>query len=1079
MFQIPGVTLEIYKPLFWLAQVPVTQIVIRGPEEAATAVTGPHYWIAWVAGVILAFAIQLVLTNFGAAVGLSLLGGRHQPDSASDHQQEVSSFGGTIRKIEMAVGLGTLVSVTVSLGCACYIAVKLALIYTNVFLGACVGLIIWGTYFALLYFLISRGVSSVVGSVVNTAVNTATSGLQAIMGTVAAALGAKAASNQVVATAEAAAAAVRRELGAGIDPNTIRENIEDYIEKLRPPELDISKIRGEFERLLNAPEVKAIATTGDLRNIDRQKFIDLVSSRTDLSKRDMNRIVDQLQGVWQQVVGQVAPQTDRIGELLDYLKSVQPGQLNADQFNQKLDQLIAETRASREETGQKQDQGATPGLLKGQGPVVQALGALMSMALGRADLPDLDVQKILDAISNARGKLSTVKDQVTEQAGKLSTVKDQVTEQAGKLAAQTGIKTPALPHNTIRADVENYLLNSYSWQMNQEKVAQEFSDVLYDPEADPDTVRRQLEQISKHDFVEILQQRGIFTQDRIEEIAAQLEAIRQQVLAAATLAAEQEAAQDLRQQVQRYLLITPKAELTPEGIQRNFKPILEDSDADDETLHRRLAPFDRDTLKQILSQRLDITQAEAEQIINELESSRDRVLSESQGVTVQARQQAETLWLNLESYLRNTGKEELNPDGIKRDLQKLLDDPQAGAAAIGTRLSRFDRDTLVQLLSQRQDLSEEQINQVLSQVDETWNRVRQAPQAIAETAKEQYDKVTTTITDYLRNTGKDELNPEGIQRDLALLFDNPQQGARQLRNRLSQVDRGTLVKLLSQRQDLSEEQINQVIDQVQGTIRNLVRSPRRFATRTQARVQDFQTNLQDYLRNTGKDELNPEGIKRDLQLLLNDPRAGAGSLTDRLSQFDRSTVVALLQARPDISEQEANRIVDQVLSVRESFVEQVRSIQRRMQDAIDGIFANVRNYLNSLDRPELNYDGIKRDVRQLFHDPHAGFESLRDRLGSFNRDTLVAIMSSREDISEADANRVIDQIEGARNAVLQRAESVQQEAQRRVEEVKRQAQRQAEETRKAAAAAAWWLVATAIVSAAISATAGAVAVITA
>jgi len=47
-------------------------------------------------------------------------------------------------------------------------------------------------------------------------------------------------------------------------------------------------------------------------------------------------------------------------------------------------------------------------------------------------------------------------------------------------------------------------------------------------------------------------------------------------------------------------------------------------------------------------------------------------------------------------------------------------------------------------------------------------------------------------------------------------------------------------------------------------------------------------------------------------------------------------------------------------------------------------------------------------------------------------------MSSREDISEADANRIIDQIEGARNNVLQRTERIQQEAQRRVE-VKRQA----------------------------------------
>jgi nucleoid DNA-binding protein len=284
------------------------------------------------------------------------------------------------------------------------------------------------------------------------------------------------------------------------------------------------------------------------------------------------------------------------------------------------------------------------------------------------------------------------------------------------------------------------------------------------------------------------------------------------------------------------------------------------------------------------------------------------------------------------------------------------------------------------------------------------------------------------------------------------------------------------VKLLAQRQDLSEAQINQVIDQVQSSMRDIVRAPRRLAARTQQRVQNFQNYLEDYLRNTGKEELNPEGIRRDLQLLLNDPRAGLEGLSERLSQFDRSTVTALLQMRGDISEEEANRIVGQVLAVRDNFVEQVRAIQRRIQDVVDGIFARIRNYLNSLDRPELNYDSIKRDVRKLFNDPQAGFEALRDRLGSFNRDTLVALVSSREDISEADANRLIDQIEGARNAVLQRAEGIQHEAQRRLEQVKLQAQRQAEETRKAAASAAWWLFGTAIVSAAASAIAGAIAI---
>ena len=1039
MFENMGMMLGLYKTLFWLAQVGVDRGV-NTPEDAALVYSGPRLYFALIAGVLLAFAIQLLITNLSVAAGITYLG--RQSDSDSDANDESSSLGGTIRKIGTAVGIWTLVTVSVALFIACLLAVQLSLI-DNSGLGAIVGLVIWAAYFGMLVWVSSTTVGSLVGSVVNTA----TSGFQAIMGTATAALGAKAVNDQVVRTAREAANAVGRELGSAVDPMSIQENIEDYLDMLRPPELDLSKIRGEFENLINDPQLKAIAGTQDLRNMDRQKFVELVSSRTDLSKRDMNRIVDQLESVWKQVVDQQAPQQDRMGELIEYLKSVQPGQTKSDELNQKLDQLMAERRSSKDA-----DQ-TSPSPI--QSTLQQGLNSLMGMVMGRGDLSDLDVKTIFQS---------------------LSTAKDKVTQQVDKVADQAGIKSAEVPYSTIRADVENYLINTYSWQMKPEKIAQEFRDVLYDPAADPGTVRSQLEQLSKKDFVQLLQQRGILTQDQIQQIADQLEGIRQDVLTTVIAVEAKEAAQDLQRRVESYLLVTSKADLNSQGIQQNFKPLLEDPEANHETLSLRLAQLDRESMRQVLLQRNDITPAESVAILDQLEQVPTQVLVESQGVAEQAKYQAETLWLNLESYLRNTGKDELNPEGIKADLKRLLDDPQAGAGAIQARVSRFDRDTLVQLLNQRQDLNQEQINQVLAQVDQGWNSIFNAPQKVADKAKEQYDSVTTTITDYLRNTGKEELNPQGIQRDLAKLFENPKEGTLALRRRLSQVDRDTLVKLLSQRQDLSEEQVNQVINQVQTSISDIVKLPRRFAARTQARVQNFQATFEDYLQNTGKEELNPQGIKRDLQLLLNDPRAGVESLSDRLSHFDRSTVITLLQARGDMSEEEATRIVDQVLSVREQFVEQVRAIQRRIQDVVDGVFARVRNYLNALDRPELNYDGIKRDVRKLFDDPQAGFDAIRDRLGSFNRDTLVALMSSREDISEADANRIIDQIEGARGNVLQRAERIQQEAQRRLEDVKRQAQQQAEETRKAAAVAAWWLFATAFVSGLCSAIAGAIAV---
>ena len=186
--------------------------------------------------------------------------------------------------------------------------------------------------------------------------------------------------------------------------------------------------------------------------------------------------------------------------------------------------------------------------------------------------------------------------------------------------------------------------------------------------------------------------------------------------------------------------------------------------------------------------------------------------------------------------------------------------------------------------------------------------------------------------------------------------------------------------------------------------------------------------------------------------------------------------MALLVQRDDISEEEANRIADQVASTYSSVVGQIQQLQQTVQSTIDKGFGNVRNYLNGLERSELNYDGIKQDFSKLFDDPQIGLEALRDRLGQFDRDTLVAILSSREDISETDANRLIDQIESTRDGVLHRIERIQQETQKRLDAIKHQTEKQVRETRKVAAGAAWWVFSSALFSLAASALAGFLAV---
>ncbi|MCM1981695.1 MFS transporter [Lyngbya confervoides] len=988
---------------------PPFETVQRTPQ-----LSGSRFFFTVLAGLVLAFAFQMLLTNFSIALGISVL-------STSDGSKTDQEGGGTVKTVGVAMGIWTLVSVSLALFGACALALRFSLLATPLE-AITLALIIWATYFTALVWISSTTVGSLIGSVVNTA----TSSFQAIFGTAAAAMGAKTAQVEIVQTAEKAAAAIRRQVAADIDPEDLLDSVKNYVQELRSPGLDLQNIRQELAQTL---QDTAGLDPIHLSQVNRDTFADLVRERTDLSKREQDRMVNQLERAWRQVAGEYQGR-DRFKQLLDLVKTATPQQLLSDSLAKELQALIHDHRTQRQD----------------RNLLIQGLNTLMGVALGRLDLSDV---------------------QVTQVSRQLKQAKQQVMDQVDQayLALNPETEGPTL----IATDVENYILNSPPWRLTRDRIPTDFWAVLLDPEADLATVKRQIAGLVTMDFDALLRSRGLFTQAQVDAIAAQLRATRQQVLNEVSVQLEDQQRDRLSKKTFTYLTHTPKDQLTPAHLQAAFGSLVADADADAQQLRQRFARLDRATLLTPLINRGDISSEEANHILEELQRVLDRTLAEAEGLQASVEYRVQQQWQQIQDYLRRTGKSELNPAGIQRDLETLLDDPQAGLRDLQVRLAQFDRDTLVQLLSQRDDLSDTEVQEILHSVEQSWSQVKHAPEILMAKAQAKYDQAREAIADYLRSTGKPELNPTGIKRDLQLLLEDPQAGYEAIYDRLTQMDRDTLVQLISQREDLSAQEVNRIIDQVQGTLQQIARAPRRLAQRTQDQLQSFQASLEDYLKSTHKEELNPEGIKRDVSVLLEDPRWGMERLGDRFAQMDRSTLVALLAQRPDMTQAEAEEVVDQIVAVRDQVRARITQVTEQVKAVLDQILRRIRNYLNGLERPELNYDEIRRDLRQLMDDPEAGFESLRDRLSHFDRETLVAVISSHDAIAEQDVNHLLDQIEATRVSLLQRAERVQVRFQERLETLKAQAGVQMEATRKAAAVAAWWLFATAIASGAAAA----------
>jgi CHASE3 domain sensor protein len=233
--------------------------------------------------------------------------------------------------------------------------------------------------------------------------------------------------------------------------------------------------------------------------------------------------------------------------------------------------------------------------------------------------------------------------------------------------------------------------------------------------------------------------------------------------------------------------------------------------------------------------------------------------------------------------------------------------------------------------------------------------------------------------------------------------------------------------------------------------------------------QKLQKKVEDFFADMDDEQLTAEGFKEDFKKLFTEPSEGMEALKQRLSKFDKTTVANMLSKRKDISKEKAQKAVKTVSEVIENLREITKSGKNYLMDKLGG-------YLNSLNRPELEYEGIQEDLQKLFSDPKASYEALKQRFQSMDRNTLKAVISSRKDMSEDDAEAIIARLEQTRDTVLEKAKQMEEAIKKRVNEAKEETLHQIDEVRKTAASAAWWAFGTACVSGVAAACGGLLAV---
>lgn len=602
------------RKLLFIAGIALPAALQAQPPEAGTAAdgipsflaaTGGRLFFALLAGLLLAFAFQWILTALSAATGISLLGaaGRrekrsyYREDRYRDEENYHGEEGGTkgrwsrpgtswekpAMKVEAGAGAWVIATTSISLFFAAWLAAEL-IRFGGVPEAAIMGLTVWAGFMLAMMWL----ETSMLGSLMGGLFGALKGGLQSIAAPLknAAAGLAKSASGPLATSAEEIAAKVREEFRAQGGAGGLRERIMEMAGGLPSRRFDRERVERETEGLFEDAEIREAARQGD--RIDRRRFQEIVASRSDLDPEEQRIFVDALHGRW----SRLTEETRREGG----------------------SRAPAETYAgSRGQEARGSEQAAEVGSLEARGTGLAGQGAM-------------------GAGGTSAGSY---------QAGPYQA---QLQGSAGSGAA--GSRTsPAPAFNARFQAFKDFLRNSDKRDLNPLRIEQEVESIVLHPEEGYANMVRSVRDMKRDELAQVLRQRRDITLQESDSIADLIDAARSRMLSRSEMREHrvQETEDRALARIRDAVYAIKRPEMDMEGFRGSFEKLLEDPKAGFLSLKEKAPSLDRDTMVQALSSRPGISRQDAENLADQAAQAMEKAREQAARVEEETRRRMEEL----------------------------------------------------------------------------------------------------------------------------------------------------------------------------------------------------------------------------------------------------------------------------------------------------------------------------------------------------------------------------------------------------------------------------------------------------
>lgn len=226
-------------------------------------------------------------------------------------------------------------------------------------------------------------------------------------------------------------------------------------------------------------------------------------------------------------------------------------------------------------------------------------------------------------------------------------------------------------------------------------------------------------------------------------------------------------------------------------------------------------------------------------------------------------------------------------------------------------------------------------------------------------------------------------------------------------------------------------------------------------------------NIKAKLQTSDDSSMSVERLQELFNEFQNNPQEHIQYAMAKVRSWDRETIVNMLDENTSLDKAQLHHYADRIQNTIHVATERlgITNEDPYIDNMMTSFERKVKAYVDGMHAPGIRYDLLKNDLKRAINDPSQSMAIVRNRINTFDKDTMTAILTSTPWVNRADIDNLAMTIEEARDEVAHQLEKVNSKITSTINNAERKAVIQAEHLRQTAASAAWWLVVAIIISA--------------